>query len=69
MGLPSAYDDLWEAYDLVDVGRWVVYHLAALDVLLVVVPLAVSPIVLARLLRAARAGDERRVPSRWRSSP
>ena len=59
VGLPSAYDDLWEAYDLVDVGRWVVYHLAALDVLLVSSrspsPRSCSP----RLLRAARAGDER----------
>lgn len=58
-GLPSAYDELWEGYDLVDIGRWVVYHLAALDVLLVVVPFAVAPIVLARLLRKARAGDRR----------
>ncbi len=59
VGLPSAYEDLWTDYDLVDVGRWVVYHLAALEILLVVVPLAVSPIVLARLLRDAREGDER----------
>ena len=58
-GLPSAYEDLWTGYDLVDVGRWAVYHLAALEILLVVVPLAVSPIVLARLLRDAREGDER----------
>jgi hypothetical protein len=57
--VPSAYEDLWTGYDLVDVGRWFVYHLAALEVLLVVVPLAVSPIVLGRLLRDARAGDER----------
>lgn len=56
-GLPSAYDDLWSGYDVLDVARLAVYHLAALEVYLAVVPLAVAPIVLARLVRAGRTGS------------
>jgi hypothetical protein len=56
-GLPSAYDDLWEQYDLLDVGRWLVYHLAALELYVAVIPFAVAPIVLARLTRDGRSGS------------
>jgi len=55
-GLPSAYDDLWEGYDVGSVARWLVYHVVALELLVAVVPLAVAPIVLAGLIRDARAG-------------
>jgi hypothetical protein len=57
VGLPSAYGELWDDYDLLEVGKLVVYHLAGLEIYLAVIPLAVSPIVLWRLLRAARAGS------------
>jgi Dolichyl-phosphate-mannose-protein mannosyltransferase len=47
--LLGGYDDLWSEYDLVDVARWTVYHLTALELYLAVVPFAVAPIVLWRL--------------------
>lgn len=58
VGLPAAYGELWDRYDPIDVARLFVYHLAALELYLAVVPLAVCPIVLSRLLRDARAGSE-----------
>jgi hypothetical protein len=57
VGLPSAYGELWDDYDLLEVGKLVVYHLAGLEIYLAVIPLAVSPIVLWRLLQAARGGS------------
>lgn len=56
VGSLGAYEELWRTYDPVDVGRWFVYHLAAFELYLGVIPLAVTPIVLSRLVRSARAG-------------
>ena len=55
----GGYGDLWRGYDLISVGRFVVYHLAGLEMYLFVVPLAVAPIVVADLVRAARRGSTR----------
>ncbi len=57
VGLPTAYSELWDDYDPVEVGKLVAYHLAGLELYLAVIPVAVSPIVLWRLLQAARAGS------------
>jgi hypothetical protein len=54
------YRDLWTGYDLLDVAKWTLYHAADLELYLAVVPFAVMPIVLARLLAGARRGDARR---------
>jgi hypothetical protein len=43
----GAYWELWRGYDPVDVAKWIVYHLADIEVYLAVIPLAVAPIVLA----------------------
>ena len=53
----GAYWELWRAYDPFDVAKWVVYHLADFELYLAVIPLAVAPIVLARLVRSGRAGS------------
>ena len=53
----GGYGDLWRGYDLVSVGRLVVYHLAGLEMYLFVVPVAVAPIVISGLLRDARRGS------------
>ena len=53
----GGYGDLWRGYDLISVGRFVVYHVAGLEMYLFVVPLAVAPIVVADLVRAARRGS------------
>ena len=53
----GAYWELWRAYDPFDVAKWVVYHLADFELYLAVIPLAVDPIVLARLVRSGRAGS------------
>jgi len=55
----GAYWELWRGYDPLQVLKWFVYHLADIEVYLAVVPLAVAPIVLWRLLRSGRAGAER----------
>jgi hypothetical protein len=55
----GAYWELWRGYDPFQVLKWVVYHLADIEIYLAVVPLAVAPIVLWRLLRSGRAGAER----------
>ena len=55
----GAYWELWRGYDPFEVLKWVAYHLADIEVYLAVVPLAVAPIVLWRLLRSGRAGAER----------
>ena len=55
----GAYWELWRGYEPFQVLKWVVYHLADIEVYLAVVPLAVAPIVLWRLLRSGRAGAER----------
>jgi hypothetical protein len=53
------YDVLWSSYNLPRVGKWLVYHLADLELYLAVVPLAVAPIVLTGLFVRARGGSER----------
>lgn len=58
-GVLGGYGNLWSSYDVAEVLRWIVYHLANLELYLAVIPLAVAPIVLASLYRRARAGDER----------
>jgi hypothetical protein len=55
----GAYWELWRGYDPLEIGKWLVYHLADFDVYLAVVPLAVAPIVLWRLLRDGREGSDR----------
>ena len=51
--------DLWRGYDPWSVARFAVYHLAAWELYLFVVPFVVAPIVLVDLLRAARRGAPR----------
>jgi hypothetical protein len=53
----GAYEVLWRSYDPLVVARWFLYHLADLELYLAVVPLAVSPIVLAGLVRRGRGGS------------
>ena len=52
----GAYWELWRGYDPFEVGKWVVYHLADIEIYLAVVPFAVAPIVLWGLVRRARSG-------------
>ncbi len=54
----GAYWELWRGYDPLQVAKWLVYHLADFEIYLAVVPLAVTPIVLAALIRRGRAGSE-----------
>jgi len=53
----GSYSVLWRGYNVLDVGKWLVYHLGDFTVYLVVVPVAVAPIVLWSLGRAGRAGS------------
>ncbi len=53
----GAYWELWRGYDPFGVAKWVVYHLADIEIYLAVIPLAVAPIVLTRLVRSGRAGS------------
>ena len=53
------YGPLWRSYDVTEVLRWLVYHLANLELYLAVVPLAVVPIVVARWYARARDGSDR----------
>ena len=55
----GAYWELWRGYDPLQVLKWFVYHVADIELYLAVIPLAVAPIVLWRLLRSGRAGAER----------
>jgi hypothetical protein len=54
------YRDLWTGYDILSVAKWTLYHAADLELYLAVVPFAVMPIVLQRLLASGRGGDARR---------
>jgi hypothetical protein len=58
-GSLGGYADLWREYDVVPVARFAVYHLAAWELYVFVVPFVVAPIVVADLLRAARRGAKR----------
>ena len=51
----GAYWELWRGYDPFGVAKWIVYHLADIEIYLAVIPLAVAPIVLTRLIRSGRA--------------
>lgn len=57
--LLGAYWSLWRGYSPVDVAKWVVYHLADIEIYLAVIPLAVAPIVLLSLIRRGRSGSVR----------
>jgi hypothetical protein len=50
------YRDLWTGYDPLQVAKWTLYHAADLELYLAVVPFAVAPIVLQRMLARAREG-------------
>ena len=52
----GAYWELWRGYDPFSVAKWIVYHLADIEIYLAVIPLAVAPIVLTQLIRRGRAG-------------
>jgi hypothetical protein len=53
----GAYWELWRGYSPFGVTKWVVYHLADIELYLAVIPLAVTPIVLVQLIRRGRAGE------------
>jgi hypothetical protein len=53
----GAYWELWRGYDVLQVGKWFVYHLGDFAVYMAIVPVAVAPIVLWTLGRAGRAGS------------
>lgn len=53
----GAYWELWRGYSPAGVTKWFVYHLADFELYLAVIPFAVTPIVLARLVRQGRAGS------------
>lgn len=53
------YWELWRGYDVLQVGKWFVYHLGDFAVYLAIVPVAVAPIVLWELCREGRAGSRR----------
>jgi hypothetical protein len=55
----GGYGALWRGYDVVSVAKLVVYHLAAWELYLFVVPFAVMPIVVAQLIGDARRGGSR----------
>jgi hypothetical protein len=55
----GAYWELWRGYDPLQVGKWLLYHLADIEIYLAVIPLAVAPIVLWELGRRGREGSER----------
>jgi len=52
----GAYWELWRGYDPFGVAKWIVYHLADIEIYLAVIPLTVAPIVLTQLARRGRAG-------------
>ena len=54
----GAYEVLFRGYDPLDIVKWSAYHVADLELYLAVVPIAVAPIVLARLWRRARDGSQ-----------
>ena len=51
------YGVLFRGYDPLAIARWGAYHLADLEIYLAVIPLAVSPIVVAQLWRRGREGS------------
>jgi hypothetical protein len=55
----GGYSDVRRSYDPLEVGRWLAYHVANLELYVAVIPLAVAPIVLAAMFRRGRRGDER----------
>lgn len=57
--LLGPYWELWRGYDVLGIGKWFVYHLGDFTVYLAIVPVAVAPVMLWELGRAARAGSRR----------
>lgn len=55
----GGYTDLLRGYDLDQVAEFVLYHLAAWEVYLFVVPFVVAPTMVAQMVGAARRGDRR----------
>ena len=53
------YRQLWTGYEPLAVAKWTLYHAADLELYLAVVPFAVAPVVLWRLLARGRAGGRR----------
>ena len=53
----GAYWELWRGYSPLEVAKWLVYHLADIEIYLAVIPLAVTPIVLVALIRRGRSGS------------
>jgi Dolichyl-phosphate-mannose-protein mannosyltransferase len=53
----GAYWELWRGYSPFGVTKWLVYHLADIEIYLAVIPFAVTPIVLYELIRRGRAGS------------
>jgi hypothetical protein len=53
----GAYWELWRGYSPAGVTKWLVYHLADIEIYLAVIPLAVAPIVLVELIRRGRGGS------------
>ena len=53
----GAYWELWRGYSPLEVAKWLVYHLADIEIYLAVIPLAVTPIVLVGLIRRGRSGS------------
>ena len=53
------YSGLWRAYSPLDIGRYLLYELANLELYLAVVPVVVAPVVVAAFVRGARRGDRR----------
>jgi hypothetical protein len=50
------YRDLWTGYEPLEVAKWTLYHAADLELYLAVVPFAVMPVVLWRLLSSRDDG-------------
>jgi Dolichyl-phosphate-mannose-protein mannosyltransferase len=52
-------DSILRSYDLATLGKWLIQHAAGLELYLAVVPVAVSPIVLAAFFARSREGSGR----------
>jgi len=52
------YDAIVRVFDPVTIAKWLVYHVAGLELYLAVVPLAIAPIACAAYLARARQGSE-----------
>jgi Dolichyl-phosphate-mannose-protein mannosyltransferase len=55
----GGYEGLVQSYNPFSVAKWLVWHASGAELFLAVAAVAVAPVVLAALYRAARAGEER----------